>query len=150
MLSFVRDLQNGRAGEIAAITEIRSSHHVLRIKHLLSELRYGDSTEGVCATAGKRSKSNHEEVKTREWNHVDGQFAQVRVELTRETQAGGDTRHDGRDEVVKVAIGWVVKLESSHADIVQSLFILVGDGMTRNMSPTSLSMQNVSSEFSTS
>ena len=145
-----RDLQNSRAGEIAAIAEVRSSHHVLRVKHLLSELGYSDGTEGVCTTASKRSKTNHEEVKTWERNHVDSQFAKVRVELTREAQAGGDTRHDGRDEVVKVAIGRVVELESSHADIVQSLFILARDGMARNMSQTSLSMQNVSSEFSTS
>ena len=37
--------------------------------------------------------------------HVDGEFAQVRVELTREAQAGGDTRHDDRDEVVEIAVG---------------------------------------------
>jgi len=71
---------------------------------LLSELRDGDGTERVSATAGKRSKSNHEEVKTRERHHVDSQLPQVRVELTRETKARGDTRHDSGDEVVQIAV----------------------------------------------
>jgi hypothetical protein len=60
-------------------------------------------------------------METREWNHVDGQFAKIRVELTWESKAGGDARHDGRDEVVKIAIGWVVELEGTHANIIQSL-----------------------------
>jgi len=88
------NLQDGRAGQVATVPEVRSSHHVLGVEHLLSQLWHGHSTERVCATACKRSKADHEEVETREWNHVDSQFPEIGVELTGEPQAGGDTRHN--------------------------------------------------------
>lgn len=113
----------GRAGQVATVAEVRSSHHVLGVEHLLGELGNGNGAEGVGATAGERSESNHEEVETGEGHHVDGQLPQVRVELTRETQAGGDTGHDGGDEVVQVAVGGVVQLEGPHADVVESLVV---------------------------
>ena len=75
------------------------------------------------ATAGQRSEADHEEVKTREGNHVDGELAKIRVKLTRETQAGGNTGHDGRDEVVQVTVRGVGKLEGLHADVVQGLVV---------------------------
>ena len=59
------------------------------------------------ATAGQRGEADHEEVETGEGNHVDGQLAEIGVELTREAQAGGDTGHDGGDQVVQVAVRWV-------------------------------------------
>ena len=113
----------GRAGQVATVAEVRGSHHVLGVEHLLGELGNGDSAEGVGATAGQRSETDHEEVKTREGNHVDSQLPQVRVQLTRETQAGGDTGHDGGDEVVQVTVGGVVELESPHADVVEGLVV---------------------------
>lgn len=116
--------EDGRASEVSAVAEVRSSHHVLGVEHLLGEFWDGDGTEGVSTTARKRSEADHEEVKTREGNHVDGKFSQVRVELTRETQASGDTRHDCRDKVVQVAIGRVGQLEGTHADVVESLYML--------------------------
>lgn len=116
-------LQHGGAGEVAAVTEVRSSHHVLGVEHLLGQLGHGDRTEGVSATAGQRGKADHEEVETRERNHVDSQLAEVRVELTGETQAGGDTGHNGGNEVVQVTVGGVGELEGAHADVVQSLVI---------------------------
>jgi len=83
---FTREhLQDSRACEVATISEVSCRHHVLGVEHLLSQLRDSDITEAVRATAGERCESDHEEVKTREGNHVDGQFPQVRVELTRET-----------------------------------------------------------------
>lgn len=114
-------LQDSTAGEVTAVAEVRSSHHVLGVVHLLGQLGHGDGTEGVGATAGQRSESDHEEVKTGEWNHVDGQLAEIRVKLTRESQAGGDTGHDGGHEMVQVTVGWVGEFESPHADIVESL-----------------------------
>jgi len=115
--------EDGRAGQVATVAEVRGSHHVLGVEHLLSELRNADSAERVGATAGQGSESDHEEVKTGEGNHVDGQLTQVRVQLTRETQAGGNTGHDGRDEMVQVAVRGVRELESTHADVVESLVI---------------------------
>jgi hypothetical protein len=113
----------GGAGQVTTVAEVRSSHHVLGVEHLLGELGNGDGTEGVGATAGQRSETDHEEVETGEGNHVDGQLPQVRVQLTGETQAGGDTRHDGGDEVVQVTVGGVVELESPHADVVEGLVV---------------------------
>lgn len=101
-----RDLatEDRRAGEVPTVAEIRCSHHVLRVEHLLSEFGDGDGAEGVGATAGKGCEADHEEVQTRERNHVDGQLSQIRVQLTRETERGGDTRHDGGDKVVQITV----------------------------------------------
>jgi hypothetical protein len=62
-------------------------------------------------------------METWERNHVDGQLSEIGVELTWETETGGDTGHDCRDQVVKISVGWVGQLESSHANIVESLVI---------------------------
>jgi len=43
-------------------------------------------------------------MKTGEGNHVDSQFPEISVELSREPQAGGDSRHDGGDEMVEVTV----------------------------------------------
>ena len=117
------NLQDSRAGEVTAVTEVRGSHHVLGVEHLLGQLGDADSAEGVGATAGQRSETDHEEVKTREGNHVDGELAEIRVKLTREAQAGGNTGHDGGNEVVQVTVGGVGELEGFHADIVQGLVV---------------------------
>jgi hypothetical protein len=89
------NLQNGGASKVAAITKIGCSHHVLGVEHLLGQFWNSNGTERVCATAGERSKADHEEVQTWEWDHVDSQFAKIRVQLTRETEASGDTGHHG-------------------------------------------------------
>lgn len=112
------NLQDSGAGKVAAVTEVRSSHHVLWVVHLLSQLWNGDSAEGVCTTASQRSESDHEEVETREGNHVHSEFPKVRVELTGEPQARGHTGHDGGDEMVEVAIRRLREFESPHADII--------------------------------
>ena len=121
----VRDLQDSSTCQVTAIPEVRRSHHVLRIIHLLCQLGYSDSAELVRAAAGKGCEANHEEVKSGERNHVDGKFAQIGVELTRETETGRDARHDSRDEVVQVAIRWVCQLQGPHADVVKRLRVLV-------------------------
>lgn len=77
----------------------------------------------MSSTAGERSESDHEEMETREGHHVNSQLSEIRVKLTRETETGGDTGHDGRDQVVEISVGGVGELESSHADIVESLVI---------------------------
>jgi hypothetical protein len=115
--------QNGRAGQVATVAEVRSSHHVLGVEHLLGQLRNADSAERVGTTAGQGSKANHEEVQTRERHHVDGELSEIRVQLTGETETGGDTGHDSRNEVVEVTVGGVGKLQGAHANIVEGLVI---------------------------
>ena len=83
--------ENGRAGQVATVAEVGGGHHVLWVEHLLGQLWDGDRAEGVGATGGEWSESDHEEVKTWEWNHVDGELAEIGVELSWETEAGGDT-----------------------------------------------------------
>jgi hypothetical protein len=90
---------------------------------LLGQLWNGDSTERVGTTAGKRSEADHEEMQSREGHHVDCQLSKIRVKLTRESETGGDTGHDGRDQVVQISVGWVGELEGSHADVVESLVV---------------------------
>jgi hypothetical protein len=69
-------------------------------------------------------------MKTREGNHIDRQLSEIRVKLTGESETGGDTGHNGRDQVVQVTVRWVGELEGSHADIVESL-IVNAEGLVR-------------------
>lgn len=117
------NLQDGRARQVTAVAEVRSSHHVLGVEHLLGKLGDGDGTEGVSATAGQRSEADHEEVQTREGHHVDSKLAKIGVQLARETQRDSDAGHDSRNEVVKVAVRGVRKLQRAHADVVKSLVV---------------------------
>lgn len=108
----------GRDGEVATMSWVGSSHHVLGIEHLLGEFGNSDSAVLLRATSGKRSEADHEEVETGERNHVDSQLPEIGVELTRETKARGDTAHDDRDEVVEVAVSGSRELQGLEADFV--------------------------------
>lgn len=115
--------EDGGAGEVTTVAKVRGSHHVLGVVHLLGELRNGDGAERVSTPGSERGESDHEEVETREGNHVDSQLAKVGVQLARETQTGGDTRHYGRDQVVQVTVRGRRQLEGPHADVIQRLVI---------------------------
>ena len=92
--------------EISSMSRITGCHHVLGIKHLSSELRHSESPVLLRTSSSERSEARHEEVETREGDHVDRQLPEVSVELTREPETGGDTRHGDADQVVEVSIGW--------------------------------------------
>merc|ERR550539_1088007 len=77
--------------EVSAVTWVAGSHHVLGIEHLLGELGDGKSSVLLATTRSKRSEPRHEEVETWEGNHVDGQFTEIGVELTWESETCGDT-----------------------------------------------------------
>src|SRR6202023_1684592 len=110
--------EDGRDSEVSSLSWIRSRHHVLGIKHLLSQLRNTEGTELVASTRCQGSETDHEEVQTREGDHVDCEFSEIRVELTGESETGGDTRHDSRDEVVEISVGGSIEFEGTNADIV--------------------------------
>lgn len=55
--------------------------------------------------------------------HVDSEFTQVRVKLTRETQACRDTGHDNGNEVVEIPVCRCRQLQCPEADVVQRLVV---------------------------
>ena len=65
-----RDLatEDSRDGEVTTVPGVGGSHHVLRIEHLLRQLRDGDSAVLLAAASSEGSETGHEEVKTREGN----------------------------------------------------------------------------------
>ena len=115
--------EHGGNGEVAAVTWVAGSHHVLGIEHLLGELGHGQGTVLLASTGGEGSEARHEEVETGEGHHVDSQLAEISVELAGEAQAGGDTRHGGRDQMVQVTIGGGGQLQGTEADVVESLVV---------------------------
>lgn len=134
-------------GQVATVTGVGSSHHVckhrsetqpqkskssrlhtLGVEHLLRQLGNADGTVGLRAASGKRCEADHEEVETRERNHVDGKLSQVGVELTRETQACRDAGHDDGNKVVQVAVGGRGQLEGAEADLVKG-FVINAEGL---------------------
>jgi hypothetical protein len=105
------------------VSWIASGHHVLGVEHLLGKLWDGQSSVLLATSGGQWSETWHKEVQPWEWNHVDSQFSEIGVQLTWESEAGGDTGHGGRDEVVQVTVGWGGEFQSSEADIVEGLVI---------------------------
>ena len=55
--------------------------------------------------------------------HVNSQLPEIGVELTRETQASRDTRHDDRHEVVKITVRGRGELECAEANVVKRLVV---------------------------
>ena len=58
-----------------------------------------------------------------EHTHVDSELAEIRVQLTREAQAGSDTRHDEGHKVVEVSVSRGRKLEGPEANVVEGLIV---------------------------
>lgn len=109
--------------QVTTVSWVRSSHHVLSIEHLLGQFRNGQRSEGLGAHRSQRSVTNHKEVQSWERNQVDGQLSQVGVQLAGVTQGGGDTRHDGGNQVVQLVVRRLRQTQSFLANVVQGLVI---------------------------
>jgi hypothetical protein len=55
--------------------------------------------------------------------HVDDQLPEIRIKLTREAQAGGDTQHDDGNEVLEITIRWCREFEGPEADVIECLVV---------------------------
>ena len=105
------------------MSRVAGGHHVLGVEHLLGELWDGQGPVLLAATGSQGSEARHEEVEAGERNHVDCQLPEISVELARESQRGGDTRHGEGDEVVQVAVCGSGELQRAEADVVQGLVV---------------------------
>jgi hypothetical protein len=66
-------------------------------------------------------------METWEWDQVHSKLSEIRVELTWESEAAGDTGESGGHEMVEISVGWGGELEGSEADIVEGLVINAHD-----------------------
>ena len=58
-----------------------------------------------------------------EGDQVDSQLSEIRVELTGESKAAGDSGHGGGDEMVEITVSGGGELEGSEADIVEGFVV---------------------------
>jgi len=105
------------------VSGVTSAHHVLGVEHLLGEFWDGQSSVLLGSSGGQGGETDHEEMESWEGYQVSGEFSQVRVELTWETQAAGNTGNGGRYQVIKISVGWGGEFQGSEADIVQGFVV---------------------------
>lgn len=102
---------------------VAGHHHVLGVEHLLGEFGNAHGSVRLAATGRQWREPWHEEMEPGERNHVDGQFAEVGVQLAGEPEARGHAGHGQRHQVVEVAVRRIGQLERPEAYVVQRLVV---------------------------
>lgn len=103
------------------------------------------------STSQAKRMSAREEVQAREGHHIDGQLAQIRVELAREAKGCSTTGHDMRDEPIEVSEGRRGSSKRFDADIVERFVVdLCGLRTMPDLAKWRKRTVNVRSLFSTS
>mmetsp|Transcript_25929 Transcript_25929/g.36968 ORF Transcript_25929/g.36968 Transcript_25929/m.36968 type:complete len:407 (-) Transcript_25929:320-1540(-) len=111
------------AGEVTSVTWIASAHHVFGIECLLGELGDVQNTEVLRLFCGQWGKSNKEEVKTGEWDHIHRELTKITVQLAGETERAGGSSDSRGNKVVEITVTWVGKLERTEANIIKCLIV---------------------------
>ena len=93
--------------KVPSVSRVAGCHHVLGIEHLLGELWHREGPVLLGAPGGEGSEPGHEEVETREGDHVDSQLPEVSIELAGEPEGGGHPGHGEGHKVVEVSVGGV-------------------------------------------
>lgn len=86
--------EDGGYSQVSTVTWVACRHHVLGVKHLLSQLWNCHSAVLLTAAWRQWSETRHEEMKTWEWNHVDCQLTKIGVQLPTTTTNVCDCMRD--------------------------------------------------------
>jgi len=113
----------GSDGEVATVPWAAGHHHVLGVEHLLGQLGHAHGPIRLAAAGRERREPGHEEMEPGKRDHVDGQLAEVGVQLPGESEARGHARHGQRHQVVEVAVRRVGQLQRPEANLVQRLVV---------------------------
>mmetsp|Transcript_29892 Transcript_29892/g.94222 ORF Transcript_29892/g.94222 Transcript_29892/m.94222 type:complete len:289 (+) Transcript_29892:196-1062(+) len=112
-----------RGGEVAAVPGVRGAHHVLRVEHLLRELRDRQRAVLLRAAGGERRKARHKEVQAWEGYQVHRDLSKVTIELSGEAEARGHSAHGRAHEMVQVPVRGRRELQGAEADVVEGLVV---------------------------
>ena len=109
--------------QVTSMARISCTHHILGIKHLLSELRDCESTVLLRSTRSQRSEACHEEMQAWERDQVHSNLAKITIQLPWEAEAASHTTHRGTHEVIKITICGCCQLQCPETDIIKCLVV---------------------------
>lgn len=119
--------KNCMSWKVFPTSRICWAHHVVCIKHSLSNLRGSLRSFLWRISWCMRCKTTHKEMETRERDETDRQFCQITIELTRKSETACDSWHESRYQVIKIPIGGTSELKSSEADAMESFIVNAHD-----------------------